>query len=115
MVGTQVEKEMIDKVYDAIEKARQTGKIRKGTNEVTKLVERGAAKLVAIAKDVSPPEIVMHIPILCQEKGIPCIEVTSREELGAAAGIEVPTTSVVIVEEGDAKPIVKAIAEELQK
>ncbi|MBW3003773.1 50S ribosomal protein L7Ae [Candidatus Woesearchaeota archaeon] len=102
----------IDKVFEAIEIARKTGKIKKGTNEVTKAIERGNAKLVAVAKDVNPPEIVMHIPALCKEKGIPCVEVPSREELGAAAGISVSTVSVAVVQEGDAKAIIKQIAEE---
>lgn len=115
MVGTQASKELVEKVYEAIEKARGAGKIRKGTNEVTKAVEKGAAKLVAIAKDVSPAEIVMHIPVLCKEKKVPCIEVNSREELGAAAGIEVPTTSVAVVEEGEAKSLIKAIHDEVIK
>ncbi len=102
--------ESTDKVYEAIETAKATGKLRKGTNEVTKAVEKGEAKLVAIAKDVSPPEITMHIPLLCEEKGIKCAEVPSKEELGAAAGIEKPTASVAIVQEGEAKALIKQIA-----
>ena len=67
-------KEMIDKVYEAIEVAKATGKLRKGTNEATKAIEKGQAKLVVIAKDINPPEITMHIPLLSEEKGIPCFE-----------------------------------------
>jgi large subunit ribosomal protein L7Ae len=62
-----------------------------------------------IAKDVSPPEITMHMPLLAKEKDVICIEVSSREELGAAAGIGLPTASVAIVKEGDAKNILKEI------
>ena len=99
-----------DKALEAIEVAKATGKIRKGTNEVTKAIEKGEAKLVVIAKDVNPPEIIMHIPILCKEKGITCLEVPSKEELGAAAGIDKPTSSVAIVAEGEAKPLTKNLA-----
>jgi len=88
--------------YDIIEKARKTGKIEKGINEVTKAIERGTAKLVAYAKDVNPPEIIQHIPILCKEKKIPCEEVDSKEKLGISAGIKVPCSSVVIIQEGEA-------------
>ena len=98
-----------DKVLEAIELAKATGKIKKGTNEVTKALERGKAKLVVYAKDASPPEIVMHIPLLAKEKGVPCIEVPSKEELGASAGIEVPTASVAITVEGQAKNIIKEL------
>ena len=95
-----------DNVYEAIEVAKATGKIKKGVNEVTKSIEKGEAKLVAVAKDISPPEIVMHIPLLCKEKGILCIEVPSKEELGASAGLDVPTASVAITKEGDAKKLI---------
>jgi large subunit ribosomal protein L7Ae len=98
-----------EKAYEAIEVARTTGKIRKGTNEVTKAIERGTAKLVVVSKDTSPPEIIMHIPLLCKEKGIPCVEVPSKEELGAAAGLQVGTSSVAIVEEGESAAIIKEI------
>ncbi len=105
-------KEVAERVLEAIEVAKATGKLRKGTNEVTKAIERGQAKLVAVAKDVNPPEIVMHIPLLAKEKGILCVEVPSKEELGAAAGLSVPTGSVAIVQEGDAKELLKEIAKE---
>ena len=77
----ELSKEDLDKVYEAVEVAKATGKIRKGTNETTKALEKGTAKLVVVAKDVNPPEIIMHIPLLAEEKGIPCAEVPSREDL----------------------------------
>jgi len=115
MVGTQVSKEILEKVLEAVEVAKATGKIRKGANEVTKAIEKGEAKLIAIAKDVSPPEIVMHIPMIAEEKGIPCIEIPTKEELGAAAGIEVSTSAVAVVKEGDAKKLINDINESLKK
>lgn len=98
-----------EKVFEAIEMAKATGKIRKGSNEATKAIERGIAKFVAVAKDVQPPEIVMHIPLLCKEKGIPCAQVDSKDELGTAAGLEVGTAAIAIIEEGDAKAIIKEL------
>ncbi len=115
MAGIQLSKESTDKVLEAIEIARSTGKLRKGTNEVTKVVERGEAKLVAIAKDVTQPEIVMHLPLLSKEKGIPAIEVNSKEELGTSAGMPLGTSTVAIVQEGDAKKLIKEITEEANK
>jgi len=104
-----------EKILEAVELAKSTGKIKKGTNEVTKTVERGTAKLVVIAKDVSPPEITMHIPVLAKEKGVLCVEVEKKEELGAAVGLGVPTVSVAIVEEGDSKGLIEDIAKEVGK
>jgi len=90
-------------IYETVEKARKTGKIEKGINEVTKAIERGTAKLVVIAKDTNPTEIIQHIPVLCKEKGIPCEEVDSKEKLGIAAGIKVPCSSIAVIQEGEAE------------
>lgn len=102
--------EQTEKAYEAVELAKKTGKIRKGSNEVTKALEKGKAKLVVIAKDVSPPEIIMHIPILAKEKGVVCIEVPSKEELGAAAGLGVGTAAVAVVQEGEAKKVISELS-----
>lgn len=96
----------------AIESAKTSGKIKKGTNEVTKALEKGNAKLVVYAKDTAPPEIIMHLPILAKEKKVPCIEVDSREELGTAAGINTPTSSVAVVVEGDSKKLIAQLTKE---
>ena len=108
-------KETIEKALEAVEVAKATGKIKKGTNETTKAIERGTAKLVVVAGDVSPPEITMHIPMIAKEKGIPCVTVGSKEELGAAAGINVPTVSVAVTNEGDGKKIIKELSAKAPK
>ena len=114
-MNTNVPKDIVDKVCEAIELAKKTGKIKKGTNETTKVIERGLAKLVVAAKDVNPKEVVMHLPALCEEKGILFVPVDSREDLGAAAGLVIPTSSVAIIQEGDAKKIIKEIQTKLGK
>jgi len=114
MVGTQIPKELVEETYKAIELAKASGKISKGSNETTKQIERGNAKLVAIAKDVQPAEVVMHLPHLCRDKGTVCVEVTSKEELGAAAGLGVKTACVAITKEGDAKDTVSKIVEQVR-
>ena len=101
---------IVNKAYEAVEIAAKTGKIKKGTNEVTKTIERGAAKLVLVAGDVNPPEVVMHLEPLCKEKDTICIKVPNREELGAAAGLNIPTSSIAIVEAGDSDAVIKEIA-----
>jgi large subunit ribosomal protein L7Ae len=107
-------KELSEKTYEAVEKARDTGKTRKGVNEVTKAIERGIAKLVIMAEDVEPEEVLMHIPVLCDEKRIPYSYVPSKAELGKAAGIDVPTSSIAIVQEGDSKKYIEEIAKRTQ-
>jgi len=89
--------------YTIVEKARKTGKIEKGTNEVTKAIERETAKFVVYASDVDPKEIVQHIPMLCKEKKIPCQAVDSKQKLGIAAGIPVSCSSIAVITAGDAE------------
>ncbi len=98
-----------DKAYEIIEIARKTGKIKKGVNEVTKSVERVSAKFVAVAEDVNPKEVIMHLEPLCNEKQIPILKVPSREDLGAAAGLQVGTASVSVVVEGEAKDLIASL------
>jgi large subunit ribosomal protein L7Ae len=91
------------KILHIVEIAKNTGKIRIGTNETTKAVERGIAKLVVVADDVSPIEVIMHLDPLCNEKKIPLAHVKGKMDLGRACGVTVPAASIAIIEEGDAK------------
>lgn len=105
----------MDKAYEAVELAKATGKIKKGVNEATKTIEKSTAKLVIYASDINPKEITMHLPLLCKEKGIPCVEVSSKEDLGVSAGIGVSTAAVSIVKEGEAKNIIKELSQSEQE
>lgn len=101
-----------DKILHAVEIAKNTGKIRIGTNETTKAIERGIAKLVVVAQDVEPKEVIMHLKPLCEEKKIPHVNVKSKLELGRASGIDVGTASIAVIEEGDAKKDIEEIIKE---
>ena len=114
-VKFEVPKDLSDKVLRAVELANTTGKVKRGTNETTKAVERGVAKLVVIAEDVDPEEIVMHLPPLCEERKVPYVYVPSKAELGRASGIDVASASVAIVEEGDAKAAIEEIIKAVEK
>ena len=107
--------ELADKALEIIEVAKATGKIKKGANEVTKAIEKGIAKFVLVASDVNPPEIVMHIPLLAKEKGIPALKASTKESLGASAGLPVGTTAVAVVEEGEAKNLIKENLEKVKR
>ena len=114
-VRFEVPKDLADKVYEAVEAARDSGKLRKGTNEVTKAIERKQAMLVVIAEDVEPAEVVAHLTPLSDEKGIPYVYVPSKRELGAAAGLDVGTSAIAIAEAGQAAPAVKEIVERVKQ
>jgi len=113
-VKFEVPKELAETAYEALRIARETGKIKRGTNETTKSVERGQAKLVLIAEDVDPPEVVAHLPLLCDERKVPYIYVPSKDKLGEAAGIEVRAASATIIDPGEAKEMVEDLVKKIE-
>ncbi len=114
-VKYEAPKEIVDAAYEALNIASKSGNVRKGTNEATKAVERAQAKLVVIAEDVDPPEVIAHLPILCDERKIPYVFVPSKDKLGNAVGIDVPCASACIIKEGDAAGLIKEIITRLEQ
>jgi large subunit ribosomal protein L7Ae len=114
-VKYEVPKEIADAAYEALQIAAKTGLVRKGTNETTKSIERAQAKLVIIAEDVDPPEVVAHLPLLCDERKIPYLFVPTKEQIGKAIGIDVPAAAACIVKEGDATGLIKEITTRIEQ
>ena len=108
-VKFEVSKDLANADYEAVRVAKQSGKVRKGTNETTKAIERGISKLVVIAEDVEPPEVVAHLPILCEERNAAYIFVPSKQQLGVSLGIDVGSAAATIVEAGEAQHIIEQV------
>ena len=107
--------DLVNPILEAIRVAAQSGKVRKGTNEATKAIERGISKLIVIAEDVEPPEVVAHLPIICDEQGAAYAFVPSKQELGKALGIDVTSAAAAILDSGDAQHIVDQVIESISK
>jgi large subunit ribosomal protein L7Ae len=114
-VKFETPKEIAEAGYEALRQARQTGKIRKGTNETTKAIERNLAKLVIIAEDIDPPEVVAHLPILCDERSIPYVYVPTRSQMGPALGIDLGAAAACIVEPGESEGLITQIVDAIKK
>ncbi len=114
-VKYEAPKEIADAAYEALQIAAKTGIVRKGTNEATKAIERAQAKLVIIAEDVDPPEVVAHLPLLCEERKILYVFVPSKERIGTAVGIDVPAASACIIREGEAVGLIKEIITRIEQ
>lgn len=114
-VKYEVPQEIVDAAYEALQIASKTGLVRKGTNEATKAVERTQAKLVVIAEDVDPPEVIAHLPLLCEERKIPYMFVPNKDKIGNAVGIDVPCAAVCILREGDAAGLIKEIITRIEQ
>ncbi|ELZ25606.1 50S ribosomal protein L7Ae [Halosimplex carlsbadense 2-9-1] len=114
-VDFDVPADLEDDALEALEVARDTGTVKKGTNETTKAVERGNAELVFVAEDVQPEEIVMHLPELADEKDIPFVFIGTQDEVGHAAGLEVGSAAAAVVDAGDAQDDVDDIASKVEE
>jgi large subunit ribosomal protein L7Ae len=107
--------DLVSPILEALRVAAQSGKVRKGTNEATKAIERGISKLIVIAEDVEPPEVVAHLPIICDEQGAAYAFVPSKQELGKSLGIDVTSAAAAILDSGDAQHIVDQVIETISK
>ena len=114
-VKYETPQDLINPIYEALRVATESGKVRKGTNEATKAIERGTSKLIIIAEDVEPPEVVAHLPILCEEHGASYVFVPSKQELGKALGIEITSAAAAIIDSGDAQHIVDQVISTISK
>lgn len=112
-VKTEAPEELQNKALEALEVARDTGKIKKGSNEATKAIERSAALLVLIGADVEPAEIVMHLAPLCDEKKIPYIFINKQNDIGAASGLDVGSAAAAIVKPGKEKEVIEDLGKQL--
>jgi large subunit ribosomal protein L7Ae len=114
-VNFDVPADLEDDALEALEIARDTGTVKKGTNETTKAVERGNADLIYVAEDVQPEEVVMHLPDLADEKSVPFIFVGAQDDVGHAAGLEVGSAAAAITDAGDAESDVQDITDKLEE
>lgn len=101
--------ELKQKTLEMLELAKNGGVLRKGVNEVTKAVERSDAKLIVIAEDVDPEEIVMHLPILCAEKNIPYTFVSDKLALGKASGLTVQSSAIAVSKPGAGEELLRQV------
>lgn len=108
-VKFEVSKEVADKTLEAVRLAKAKNAIRKGVNEATKSIERGTSALIVLAEDVEPEEVVMHIPMLCEQKKAHLTYVPDKLALGQAAGLKVPCAAIAIEKNSESDPLVKDI------
>ena len=71
-VQFETPEDLANKIYEMID-LNKNGRVKKGSNEVTKAAERGTAQFIILAEDVNPPELLAHIPLICDEKDIPLV------------------------------------------
>ena len=114
-VKFETPEELVSPILEAVRSAATTGKVKKGTNEATKAIERGTSKLIVIAEDVEPPEVVAHLPILCEEQGAAYAFVPSKDDLGKSIGIDITSAAAAILDAGEAQHIIDQVIASIAK
>ena len=100
-VAFETPKDVQDSVYELVKVINNgNGRLKKGSNEVTKAAERGTAQMIVMAENVNPSELLAHIPLICKEKSIPFIYVEDQAYLAEAAGMNsgAKTAAIALME-----------------
>ncbi|TDH65559.1 hypothetical protein CCR75_007812 [Bremia lactucae] len=83
-------------ILDLVQQATNYKQIKKGANEATKTLNRGISEFIVMAADTEPLEILLHLPLLCEDKNVPYVFVPSKVALGRACGVSRPVIAASI-------------------
>mmetsp|Transcript_17333 Transcript_17333/g.29310 ORF Transcript_17333/g.29310 Transcript_17333/m.29310 type:complete len:127 (+) Transcript_17333:108-488(+) len=84
-------------ILDLVQQASGYKQLKKGANEATKTLNRGISDLIIMAADTEPLEILLHLPLLCEDKNVAYVFVPSKIALGRACGVSRPVVSCSIL------------------
>lgn len=109
--------ELTKKLLNLVQQAVNYKQLRKGANEATKTLNRGISEFIILAADAEPLEILLHLPLLCEDKNVPYVFVRSKEALGRACGVSRPviSCSVTTNEGSQLKPQIQGIQQAIEK
>lgn len=109
--------ELTPKILDLVQQASNYKQLRKGANETTKTLNRGIAEFIVMAADSVPLEILLHLPLLCEDKNVPYIFVRSKQALGRACGVSRPVIacSVTVNRDSQLKSQIEAIQQAIER
>ncbi|KAK6131820.1 hypothetical protein DH2020_034438 [Rehmannia glutinosa] len=93
-----------------VRRAAEQKCLKRGVKEVVKSIRRGNGGLCVIAGNISPIDVITHVPILCEEANIPYVYVPSKEDLANAGATKRPTCCVLVL----AKPTKGELGQEEQ-
>ncbi|EJW79926.1 ribonucleoprotein-associated protein [Wuchereria bancrofti] len=105
------------KLLDLVQQAQSYKQLKKGANEATKTLNRGLAEVIIMAADAEPLEIILHLPLLCEDKNVPYVFVRSKAALGRACGVSRPVIAASIIqnEGSQLRSQIQKIKEEVEK
>lgn len=116
--------DLSSELFDLVSQCASLKQIKKGANEATKTLNRGITELIIIAADANPLEIVLHLPILCEEKvpsfliqNVPYVFVESKKALGTACGTtrNVITVSILKNKQSKLNDQIKTVTDQCER
>jgi len=87
---------LTNQILDLVQQASSYKQLKKGANEATKTLNRGVAEFIIMAGDTEPLEILLHLPLLCEDKNVPYVFVRSKTALGRACGVTRPVIAASV-------------------
>lgn len=87
---------LTNQILDLVQQASHAKQLKKGANEATKTLNRGICEFIIMVADVEPIEIVLHLPLLCEDKNVPYVFVPSKTALGRACGVSRPVVAASV-------------------
>ena len=104
-------------ILDLVQQASNYKQLKKGANEATKTLNRGISEFIIMAADAEPLEILLHLPLLCEDKNVPYVFVPSKIALGRACGVSRPViaASVTTNDASQIKPQLDKMKIEIEK
>lgn len=105
------------KLLDLVQQAANYKQLKKGANEATKTLNRGISEFIVLAADTDPLEILLHLPLLCEDKNVPYVFVASKVALGRACGVSRPVIACSITsnDSSQLKPQVLAMKDDIER
>ncbi|XP_049628412.1 NHP2-like protein 1 [Suncus etruscus] len=105
------------KLLDLVQQSCNYKQLRKGANEATKTLNRGISEFIVMAADAEPLEIILHLPLLCEDKNVPYVFVRSKQALGRACGVSRPVIacSVTVKEGSQLKQQIQSIQQSIER
>jgi H/ACA ribonucleoprotein complex subunit 2 len=89
-------KKTTKKIHKLVKKASSAKIVRRGVKEVVKALRKGEKGFCIIAGDISPIDVITHLPIMCEDRDVPYLYVPSKHDLGAAASTKRPTSCILV-------------------
>ncbi|KAK7744514.1 RNA binding protein snu13 [Cytospora paraplurivora] len=108
---------MTQEILDLIQSASHYRQLKKGANEATKSLSRGTAEVVVLAADTTPLAILLHIPLLSEDKNTPYVYVPSKVALGRACGVSRAVIAAAITsnEASDLMGQIRALKDKVER